>query len=51
MKTNDTKLNFTLRIPTSMDKKVCEASSEIGVSKNAFILMVLSERFTTNKHS
>jgi predicted HicB family RNase H-like nuclease len=43
--TNDDKVNFTLRITRSVDQKITEASSEMGVSKNAFILMILSEKF------
>lgn len=44
MMTNDKKINFTLRIKKLVDQKLTKASSEIGISKNAFILMILSEK-------
>lgn len=50
-KTNDDKINFTLRINKSVDLKIAEASSEMGVSKNAFILMILSEKFSKERAS
>lgn len=51
MMTNDDKISFTLRINKSVDQKIAEASSEMGVSKNAFILMILSEQLKKERIS
>lgn len=37
------KPQITLRLPPDLDKKISEASTRIGVSKNAYILMLLSQ--------
>jgi predicted HicB family RNase H-like nuclease len=49
MTNDDNKIHFTLRLTKSVDQKVTDASSEMGVSKNAFILMILSERLKEEK--
>lgn len=50
MMANDVnKINFTLRIKSSIDQKLSRASSEMGVSKTAFILMALSEKLKEEK--
>ena len=33
----------TLRLNESLNKKLCERAKELGVSVNAYIIMVLSE--------
>lgn len=42
--TNDDKVNFTLRIKEPILVEITQASKKMGVSKNAFILMVLDEK-------
>lgn len=41
---DDKRVHFTLRMSRLVDQKLAEASSEMGVSKNAYILMILSEK-------
>lgn len=43
MKTNDTTKNFTLRLKPVLFEKLEQEAQQMGVSKNAFILMVLSK--------
>jgi predicted HicB family RNase H-like nuclease len=46
--TKDDKISFTLRIKKTLDQKIEQASEKMGVSKNAFILMILSEKLEKN---
>lgn len=39
------KIRFTLRIQNTLDEKLSKVSADMGISKNAFILMVLSQNF------
>lgn len=41
--TNDKEVRFTLRMPERVSKKIGILAKSIGVSKNAYILMILSE--------
>lgn len=41
--TND-KAKFTLRIKDDLNDKLSKASAGMGISKNAFILMTLTEK-------
>lgn len=49
MVSNDDKINFTLRIKKNLDERIGEESEKLGVSKNAFILMTLSEKLMERK--
>lgn len=42
--TNDDKINFTLRIREPVAAELTQASRKMGVSMNAYILMVLDEK-------
>jgi predicted HicB family RNase H-like nuclease len=45
MMTNDAKISFTLRINSTIDEKLTQASKELGISKNAIVNMALHEKF------
>lgn len=47
--TKDDKRKFTLRLKESINQKLIQSSSELGVSKNAFILMALAEKLEGKK--
>lgn len=49
MKTNDTTKSFTLRLKPSLFEKLEREAQQMGVSKNAFILMVLSKELSTKE--
>ena len=40
---NSNKHQFTLRLNIDLDKRIEELSQNMGVSKNAFILMILDK--------
>ncbi|MBB6672635.1 toxin-antitoxin system HicB family antitoxin [Cohnella nanjingensis] len=40
---NSNRSQLTLRITSSLDEKLSELSQAMGVSKNAFILMILNK--------
>ncbi|MBB6446498.1 toxin-antitoxin system HicB family antitoxin [Bacillus benzoevorans] len=39
--TNDTKINFTLRTDKKVIEQIGVKAAELGISKNAFIVMML----------
>lgn len=41
-KTSD-KIRTTLRLPKEIDNKLNEASKKMGISKNAYIIMLISK--------
>ena len=41
-KTND-RIRTTLRLPKEMDNKINEFSRKMGISKNAYIIMLISQ--------
>ena len=42
---NIKKKKLTLRIDTELDKKIESAAKELGLSKNAFIVLVLKKNY------
>lgn len=43
MMTNDTRVRLTVRINKGLDDKLFRRSKKLGVSKNAYILMLLNK--------
>ncbi|AGR47199.1 hypothetical protein JIMMER1_65 [Brevibacillus phage Jimmer1] len=42
-------VSFTLRMPKELSEKVNQLSKKMGVSKNAYILMILNDNFCDTK--
>ncbi|MGF9822650.1 toxin-antitoxin system HicB family antitoxin [Brevibacillus agri] len=50
--TKDVETRFTLRMPEETSEKIAQLAKQMGVSKNAYILMVLAKEIkaTEIKH-
>jgi len=40
---------LTLRLPAELDKKLEKEAQKMGISKNAFAIMVLTDKFSRNQ--
>ncbi len=51
MTSNRDRKPITLRMPKDMDNKVTTMAQKMGVSKNAYILMLIAESFADDEQS
>lgn len=43
------KVTTTIRIPKNLDEKIMEKVNELGISKNASVILILNEYFKQEK--